>query len=102
MAVIGEDLLLQALQRKPAPTQEDVSFVRAALSEPCPGGVSSAFVNANRAGTFILFAKCSCSTTSAPAAADYTVILHCWIVNDQHLSVLASAICQSASSETKF
>jgi hypothetical protein len=50
MASIREDLLLQALQRKPAPTQEDVALVRAALSEPCAGGVSSAFVNANRAG----------------------------------------------------
>jgi hypothetical protein len=54
MAVISEDVLLQALQRKPAPTQEDVALVRAALSEPCPCGVSSAFVNANRAGKSVL------------------------------------------------
>jgi hypothetical protein len=93
MVVISEDLLLQALQRKPAPTQEDVALVRAVLSEPCPGGASSAFLNANRAGDFTSLCKMLLFNRFSACCSSLHSHLALLDVNIQLLSVLASAIC---------
>ena len=46
---ISDSELLDALDRQPAPTLDDIAAVRAALAEACPGGVSRELIAARRA-----------------------------------------------------